>query len=365
MSEMKLKVTFLNCCSNRESRDIPPTGFNTIADLVSSNCKVKWISDPKIILLAVNPYSKRSIECGSLVANALRGLNVVTAVTPSVGEKVSEATTILSLNPRSPNTKISMPFEHDRKSSLLELNPEAVDLIIGLGGDGTLLHVVWESFPFAVPPVIAFSLGSLGFMTLFDFTNHKQVLNEVFNGARDIALQMRLNCIIENKDCKSRYLVMNEVSFERDPQSSLSHFEVFCNNEHLTSVRGNGLILATPSGSTAYSMSAGGPLVHPEMRAIILTLVNSRSLSSPSLVFPYFSNFTVMVPTSARGSTWVTLDGKLKMELVPGDQVFVSLSKWPVPVYSPGNITSIWTRQLKQCLGWNSRIVQGSNDLSK
>lgn len=362
MSETKLNVTFLNHGSNRENRNIPPNGFDTIADHVSSSCQVKWLLDPKVILLAVNPNSKRSIECGSLVANAFKDLNVVTAVTTSVGEKVPEATTVLSLNPYSSNTKVSVPFGHNKNPSILELNPGAVDLVIALGGDGTLLHVVWESFPLAVPPVIAFSLGSLGFLTLFDFPSYKQILKEVFNEARDVVLHMRLNCIVENKDGKSHYLVMNEVCFERDPESHVSQFEILCNSEHLTSIRGNGLIIATPSGSTAYSMSAGGPLIHPEMRAIILTLINSRSLSAPSLVFPHFSSFVVIVPTNLRGISSVTFDGKLKVKLAPGDQVSVSSSKWPVPVYSPGNITSIWTRQLKRCLSWNSRIVQGSND---
>lgn len=364
MTEKIISISFSNLTLEQESKDIAPSEFHKIAGIATSNCRARWVFHPKIILLAVNPESERSIACGRMMVSALKGLGGIATVTPSIGKKLCDSTVVVSLNPFSPNKKFPEHFNHNDNSSIIELSPVAIDLIIGVGGDGTLLQLIQESFPCTVPPVVAFNLSSPGLLTLFDFPNFSAVLNDIFFDTKSINLQTRLNCSTENESGTARHLVLNEVCFERDPKAGLSHFEVFCNNEHLTTVQGDGIILSTSSSDATYSMSAGGPLVQPEMRSINFTFINSHSLSSRPVVFPIESKFRIVVPSNSRSSAWITFDGQFRMMMKPGDEVSVSMSKWPVPIYLPGSATSIWTRQLKNCLGWNSTFIPGNNHIN-
>lgn len=362
MFEKNLEITFLSCSLERERKIISSSEFNTLVNEVCTHCKARWLYQPRVILLAINPGSERSVACGTEAAIALKQLGSITAVTTSVADRVVEATVVVTLDPSSSIKQFPDTSEEPKRAGTLVLNPEAIDLIIGLGGDGTLLHIVWESFPHAVPPVVAFSLGSLGFMTMFDFQKFATIIQDIFFDSKSVTLHRRLKCVVENEVGRKRYVVMNEVSFERELGAGLSTLDVYCDKEHLTTVQGDGLILSSPCGSTAYSMSAGGPLVHPEVRGIIFTPLNPHSLSSRPVILPSHSVISVKVPVDARYCSWVSFDGRNRMELKRGDRVQVSVSRWPVPLYSPGKTTAVWNNQLKQCLGWNSRLIQGSKD---
>ena len=175
-----------------------------------------------------------------------------------------------------------------------------VDFVCCLGGDGLVLHAV-HLFKDAVPPIISFRLGSLGFLTCHDFSGHRMHLHNVINGVSEldtctatssvdggplkgvhVTLRMRLRCCIFRK---GEYVedstrdVANEVVLSRGNAPYLTQIDVYERNVLITKVQADGVMLATPTGSTAYSVAAGGSLVHPNVPAILMTPICPHSLS--------------------------------------------------------------------------------------
>ena len=154
-------------------------------------------------------------------------------------------------------------------------NPElhaSIDLIICMGGDGTFLHVS-SLFAKAVPPVIAFNFGSMGFLTPFEFENYQIEIPKIFSNSH-VTLRSRLHCTVHHVD-RTRVTrpvqVLNEIVVDRGQSPYLSQIDCFINNSFITTVQADGLIVATATGSTAYSVSAGGSVVHPEVPGILFT----------------------------------------------------------------------------------------------
>eukprot|EP00611_Tribonema_gayanum_P026953 TRINITY_DN6537_c0_g1_i2.p1 TRINITY_DN6537_c0_g1~~TRINITY_DN6537_c0_g1_i2.p1 ORF type:complete len:411 (+),score=98.38 TRINITY_DN6537_c0_g1_i2:80-1312(+) len=149
---------------------------------------------------------------------------------------------------------------------------DSVDLVVTLGGDGLMMHSS-TLFRQAVPPHLCFNLGSMGFLTPFDLQSLKDDIRGAVDGAAvKISLRMRLSArIVRAGKPGCTYHALNEVVVERGGNPHLSLIECFCDDQFLTTVQADGLIIATPTGSTAYSMSAGGSMVHPSVPAILFT----------------------------------------------------------------------------------------------
>ncbi|KAF8058897.1 NAD kinase 3 [Scenedesmus sp. PABB004] len=253
-----------------------------------------------------------------------------------------------------------------------DLLPEAVaaqlDLVLVLGGDGTVL---WTCHIFgnrSVPPLVPFNLGSLGFLTPFDPDRLEGVLARALRGGFPITLRHRLHCTIVRRSAAGaacvaaapppdggspgaavgalpvvrrgclgaavygeEHVALNEVVLERGLSPFLTNLECFCDGAFVTHVQGDGLILGTPTGSTAYSLAAGGSMVHPQVPCILFTPICPHSLSFRPLMFPDYCQLCIQVPLDARGGVWASFDGKDRTELGPGDAVVVRLSRWPVP----------------------------------
>lgn len=248
--------------------------------------------------------------------------------------------------------------EHNAYKNLHRL----IDLIICLGGDGTILHTA-SLFPSAVPPILGFNMGSLGFLTSFDINRYKEYINHVFNGSVYLSTRMRLTCKIRRSNGTiepMRYQVLNELVVERGPSPFLCNLECFCNNTQITTVQADGLILATPTGSTAYSMSAGGSIVHPNVNCLLLTPICPHSLSFRPIILPDSTILTIKVPRESRSTAWISFDGKCRQELQRGDSVIVTTSIWPVPLISKTEETSEWFKNLTDIFNWNRRERQKS-----
>lgn len=235
--------------------------------------------------------------------------------------------------------------------------PETFDLAITLGGDGTVLYMS-KLFQRIVPPTIAFSLGSLGFLTNFRFEDARKVLSRVFSNGINVNLRMRFSCAVYSADKKllASHEVLNEIVIDRGPSPWISMLELYGNNSLLTVVQADGLILSTPTGSTAYSLSAGGSLVHPEVSAVSVTPICPHTLSFRPMLLPDSMVLRVTVPKKSRSTAWASFDGHDRMELRPGDYVTVSASKFPFPtiVSSPTEYIDSVSRTLK----WNVRQQQ-------
>ena len=252
-----------------------------------------------------------------------------------------------------------------------------IDLVVCLGGDGVILHAS-KLFQGPVPPLMGFHFGSMGFLT-----NHppeqmaQSLLQSVGRGPKTVAnvkggipitLRMRLECSMVKKrdskrnggagDASHTYTVLNEVLVDRGPSPFLSKIEAYDRGQLITTIQADGVMLATATGSTAYSVSAGGSMVHPNVPAILMTPICPHTLSFRPVVLPDSVEVELRVADDARCSAWVSFDGKERCELCPGDSIYVKMSQYPVPTVNYADQTGDFISSLRRCLRWNEREEQ-------
>ncbi|XP_023555223.1 NAD kinase [Octodon degus] len=257
-----------------------------------------------------------------------------------------------------------------------------IDFIICLGGDGTLLYAS-SLFQGSVPPVMAFHLGSLGFLTPFTFESFQSQLTQVIKGNAAVVLRSRLKVKIvkeprgkklaehnglsenglprpqlEGGKQALQYQVLNEVVIDRGPSSYLSNVDVYLDGHLITTVQGDGVIVSTPTGSTAYAAAAGASMIHPNVPAIMITPICPHSLSFRPIVVPAGVELKIMLSPEARNTAWVSLDGRKRQEIRHGDSITITTSCYPLPSICVRNPVSDWFESLAQCLHWNVRKKQ-------
>ncbi|KAJ5970892.1 ATP-NAD kinase PpnK-type alpha/beta [Penicillium vulpinum] len=243
-------------------------------------------------------------------------------------------------------------------------SPDKFDLVLTLGGDGTVLFTSWL-FQRVVPPVLCFSLGSLGFLTNFEFSDYKSQLNAVMGevGMR-VNLRMRFTCTVYRKDRSKgaeagaveegeQFEVLNELVIDRGPSPYVSNLELYADDDLLTVVQADGCIFSTPTGSTAYSLSAGGSLMHPSIPGILLTPICPHTLSFRPMVLSDSHLLRIAVPNSSRSTAYCSFDGKGRVELRQGDYVTVEASQYPFPTVVSNN--NEWFTSVQRALRWNTR----------
>lgn len=242
--------------------------------------------------------------------------------------------------------------------------PEIFDLVLTLGGDGTVLFTSWL-FQRIVPPILSFSLGSLGFLTNFEFAQYKEALNKIMTdvGMR-VNLRMRFTCTVYRYQKNAapgspqhieaeQFEVLNELVIDRGPSPYVSNLELYGDNNLLTVVQADGCIFSTPTGSTAYSLSAGGSLVHPDIPAILLTPICPHTLSFRPMLLNDSMALRVAVPLRSRATAYCAFDGKGRVELRQGDHVTIAASQYPFPTVL--SQPTEWFDSISRTLRWNSR----------
>nr|XP_006637858.1 PREDICTED: NAD kinase-like [Lepisosteus oculatus]XP_015216669.1 PREDICTED: NAD kinase-like [Lepisosteus oculatus]XP_015216670.1 PREDICTED: NAD kinase-like [Lepisosteus oculatus]XP_015216671.1 PREDICTED: NAD kinase-like [Lepisosteus oculatus] len=263
---------------------------------------------------------------------------------------------------------------------------DCIDLIICLGGDGTLLYAS-SLFQGSVPPVMAFHLGSLGFLTPFKFESYKTEVTKVFEGNAAIILRSRLkvkvvkdiarvqqtgpcyrveeNGLVPQSHMDSeagkitlQLQVLNEVVVDRGPSSYLSNVDLYLDGRLITSVQGDGVIVSTPTGSTAYAAAAGASMIHPNVPAIMVTPICPHSLSFRPIVVPAGVELMIMLSPDARNTAWVSFDGRKRQEIQHGDSIKITTSCYPVPCICCHDLVYDWFESLAECLHWNIRKKQ-------
>ena len=148
--------------------------------------------------------------------------------------------------------------------------------------------------------------------------------------------------------------------------SAMSTLEVFGDNEHFTTVQADGICVATPTGSTAYNLAAGGSLCHPDNPVILVTAICAHTLSFRPIILPDTIVLRIGVPYDARTSTWASFDGRERVELKPGDYVTISASRFPFPSVLPvQRHGEDWIDSISRTLNWNSRQRQKAFDEGK
>ncbi|PKS10613.1 hypothetical protein jhhlp_002368 [Lomentospora prolificans] len=239
--------------------------------------------------------------------------------------------------------------------------PEMFDLVLTLGGDGTVLFTSWL-FQRIVPPVLSFSLGSLGFLTTFEFERYKDHLDRIMGTeGMKVNLRMRFTCTVyrdginHQTEEAEQFEVLNELVIDRGPSPYVSNLELYGDDELLTVVQADGCIFSTPTGSTAYSLSAGGSLVHPDIPAILLTPICPHTLSFRPMVLSDTMALKVSVPRNSRATAYCAFDGKGRLELRQGDYVTITASQYPFPTVA--RTDTEWFDSVSRTLRWNVRAA--------
>ncbi|VAH69483.1 hypothetical protein VPH35_047825 [Triticum aestivum] len=326
-------------------------GDITTAERSSKQILLKWESRPQTVLFITKPNSNSvRVLCAEMVRWLKEHKNINVFVEPWVSKEL--------LTDDSNHTVQTWDNDDDKK-----MLHKKVDLIVTLGGDGTVLWAA-SLFKGPVPPVVAFAMGSLGFMTPFPSEQYRGCLDNVLKGPFSITLRNRLQCHVIRDAAKDEIvteepiLVLNEVTIDRGISSYLTYLECYCDSSFVTCVQGDGLIISTTSGSTAYSLAAGGSMVHPQVPGILFTPICPHSLSFRPLILPEYVTLRIQVPYNSRGHAWASFDGKDRKQLAPGDALICSISPWPVPTACLVDSTTDFLRSIHEGLHWNLRKTQ-------
>lgn len=239
-------------------------------------------------------------------------------------------------------------FQHD--SVQLEIKadiPLKTELIIVLGGDGTLISVARLVLESNIP-ILAVNLGGLGFLTEVTLDEVYHVLEKVFSGDFDVSRRMLLTSeLFRQGERISSYNVLNDAVINKSALARIIDLETYVDNHFLTRYRSDGLIVSTPTGSTAYSLSAGGPILFPTLEAIILSPICPHTLTHRPIVLPAESTVEVVLNTKNVDVT-LTLDGQVGFILKEGDLVRLKKSKQAIQLIHPRekNYFKVWREKL-------------------
>ncbi|MBP3389529.1 MAG: NAD(+)/NADH kinase [Clostridia bacterium] len=194
------------------------------------------------------------------------------------------------------------------------------DAVIALGGDGTIIHVAKYAALFQ-KPVLGINGGRLGFVAGME-ANELSALPALAHGHFNCEHRMMLE--IRKNDSEKSYFALNEAVLSRASLSRLIDLEVSCDGRSVVCYQADGLIIATPTGSTAYSLSAGGPIITPTLDCLLMTPVCPHSLYGRSYIFEKDSKLCVTVKLPHETAAFLTVDGEEGIRLSDGDRVHIS-----------------------------------------
>ena len=231
---------------------------------------------------------------------------------------------------------------------------EKVDLLIVLGGDGTLLAAA-RAVGEAAIPILGVNLGTLGFLAETAREELYPALEDVLAGRFGAEERMRIEVFVARAGAEvGRYLALNDAVIARSTAlSRVIDLDTRADGVDVTTYHADGLIAATPPGSSAYSLSAGGPLLLPTSRAIVLTPICPHTLSQRPLVLPPDSDLEILVRDARGGEVHLTVDGQVGCELSEGDRVHVRQAEAPVRMLVPPARNRY--QIMREKLGWGTR----------
>lgn len=292
---------------------------------------------------------------------------------------------LLSFENFSKNTDSNSELKYNQlqnKIKKFELNKSNIDICIVIGGDGTTL---WSCHLFensVRPPFLNFNLGTLGYMAIYSCSLYIEVLDELFTIDKEMIYEKRSLLkykIIHNKheasldlDCQKSSLkfntneqivikegeALNDVVVEKCDGAHMAVLKLYFNNEALTVVKSDGLIVSTPTGSTAYNLSAGGSIIHHDVDSYILNAVCPHSLSFRAITFPRSIKLSIVPCASSFNKCAVTYDGMNQAVLKDNQYVEISLSdecvNFIVLTKFIKNTANLWKQKVVDQLGWNN-----------
>ena len=226
------------------------------------------------------------------------------------------------------------------------------DLVVVLGGDGTMLSAARQLSPHRVP-ITGINLGRLGFLTDIPAEVMETVLGAMLEGAYTEEERLMLSAVVVRKREKIfRTIAVNDVVVNRGGMGAMIEFEVYVDGQFVYNLRSDGLIISTPTGSTAYSLSCGGPILHPSLAAIALVPIAPHTLSNRPIALPKSALVTVVL---VRGhDPRVNFDVQSHYELQVGDKVEVKANRHPMRLLHPEGHS--YFAMLREKLHWSEKL---------
>ncbi|HXT73558.1 MAG TPA: NAD(+)/NADH kinase [Candidatus Angelobacter sp.] len=242
-------------------------------------------------------------------------------------------------------------FHPQAKITLDEMAAQ-MDLLIVLGGDGTLLAAARRFYECEVP-ILAVNLGGMGFMTSVTIDEAFPLLEEVLAGRHRLSPRMMLKAeLLRDGRVIQQQQALNDAVVTKSALSRILDFDLSVNGQFLGLYRADGLIVSTPTGSTAYSLAAGGPILYPVLEAFVLTPICPHMLTNRPLVLPD-SVYLELDFSALEEQAYLTLDGQVGFELERGDRITISKSPHHVQLVRPQEQT--YYKVLRNKLRWGQR----------
>jgi len=283
------------------------------------------------------------------------GVNTIAVIAKR--DKPEAVTLAQQLKARYPQQKFVAEIQLAQALGWPTVNEESelgaiADLVIVLGGDGTLIHASRLLRGGAVP-ILGINLGSLGFMTEVPSSEMLPMVDEVLAGNFRIDSRMKLRCrIFRSGEVHLEDEVLNDVVINKGALARIGDHEMLMNGQYVTTFKSDGVIVATPTGSTAYSMSAGGPIVHPSMDAMIVAPICPHALTQRPIVVPGDQSISIDLKSDVP-DFYLTIDGQTGHRLNKGDRLDVHKS--PNRVLLIRNPQLDYFSILRQKLRWGER----------
>lgn len=225
---------------------------------------------------------------------------------------------------------------------------EKADMIFSLGGDGTFLGAARRGLVFQ-KPIIGFHLGRLGFLAEANFEDVEKIVDKLIEGDYKVRQRMVIRAEIQKENTCEVWQAVNELVFRGVPGNDFVHLKLNIGGKDINGYRGDGLIVATPTGSTAYNLSAGGPMVYPFSEQIIFTPICSHSLTQRPLVLPTTCDDIGVVMADEKEIDMI-VDGQERVNLSGVKIVKISKSTYSIPVISFDD--KDYFEVLKEKLNW-------------
>jgi NAD+ kinase len=228
---------------------------------------------------------------------------------------------------------------------------DAIDLLVILGGDGTLLHGASLVADRGIP-ILGVNLGHLGFLTSCSPADAQTAIARAMAGQMPLEERMRLRCELVRVDGETIVkFACNDAVVSQGALARLIELEAFLDGQLITRYRADGLIVGTPTGSTAYTLAAGGPIVTPDVRAVVVTPICPHTLTNRPLVAPASSRLEIRLAAPAN-HVMVTIDGQWGTQLREGDKLQISQASPPLYLFRPSDG---YFEVLRNKLSWGER----------
>ena len=227
-----------------------------------------------------------------------------------------------------------------------------VEVVLVLGGDGTMLSVSRLVAEKGIP-ILGINLGSLGFITEVSRDEIFSTINRMLDEGCAIEERLMLSAAVHREGKKlTEYTVLNDVVINKGAVARIIDLETNINGSYVTTFKADGLIISTPTGSTAYSLSAGGPILYPTLESIVVTPICSHTLTNRPIVVPDNSKIEIIIRKMS-GDVFLTLDGQVGFSLMTGDVIEINKAAYKTRLLVP--VERDYFRVLRTKLKWGER----------